>query len=73
MTKVFVWIPVFIGTVVALSLLLTLPVYWIVNSLFQPAVLIALFGVSHLTIWQALWLNILCTLLFKGSSGVSSK
>ena len=44
------------------------PTLWCVNYLFTASVLMAAFGVPALTFWKALWLNVLCGLLFKGSS-----
>ena len=49
------------------------PTKWIVNYLFTPQVLMSLFGVSQLTFWKALWLNFICSALFKASSTSSTK
>jgi hypothetical protein len=54
--------------IAGLSVLFAFPTMWMVNYLFAPSALIAVFGHAHLTFWNALWLNVLCGLLFKGSS-----
>jgi len=43
------------------------PTKLIVNYLFTPQTLIALFGVAKLNFWKALWLNAICASLFKGT------
>lgn len=53
------------------AVLFTLPVKWIVNYLFTPQTIFALFGVYQLSFWKAMALSVLCTWLFKG--GASSK
>jgi len=50
-----------------LSALLAYPVKWIINYLFTPGVLLALFGVAKMTFWRAFWLSYLCSVLFKSS------
>jgi len=40
--------------VASVSILFALPTFWIVNWLFAPSALIAVFGVSKITLWQAL-------------------
>lgn len=69
----------FIGLVVigfvlvtGLSLLFAFPTMWLVNYLFTPNVILAIFGVTALTFWKAYWLSVLCSMLFK-SVGASSK
>ncbi len=62
---------VFLVVVVALSLLMAWPIMLITNYLFTTAVLVAVFG-GPLTLWKALLLNILMSLLF-GSANTSSK
>ena len=51
--------------VILIAVMLTLPVMWLTNYLFTPAVIYALFGVAKLTFWKALALSTLCSFLFK--------
>lgn len=62
-----------IFVVAALALFMALPVMWIVNYLFTPAVLASVFGVHVIGFWQAFWLNFLCGALFRNSSSASEK
>jgi hypothetical protein len=57
--------------IAALSLLMALPVMWLVNYLFTPQILLTVFGVSQITFWQALALNVLTGTLFKSSTSSS--
>ena len=50
-----------------LALVLGLPVMWLWNSTVPE-----LFGLTTITFWQAVRLNILCAILFKGASTSSS-
>jgi hypothetical protein len=59
-------------TVALLSVLGAYPTKWLVNYLFTPSVLVALFG-GPLTFWKALALNYVSSLLFKGTTTVKSK
>jgi len=61
-----------VALIVVIAVVIALPVMLIVNYLFAPAVLTAVFGVSQLTFWKAFWLAILTGLLFK-SSNTSTK
>ena len=61
---------VIVVTVVVLfvyAMLFAFPVMWLWNWLMPY-----LFGLNTITVWQALGLNLLCGLLFRGSS-VSKK
>lgn len=49
------------------ALVLGLPVMWLWNSTMPE-----LFSVTTITFWQAVRLNILCGLLFKGTSASSN-
>jgi hypothetical protein len=60
----------FVGLIIFLAVLFAFPTMWIVNCLFTPATLMALFGVAKLTFFKALMLNTICATLFQsGSSG----
>lgn len=57
-------------TLLVISLLCALGAYptkWIVNYLFTPATVLALFG-GPLTTVKAFWLNYVCASLFKSSN-----
>jgi hypothetical protein len=58
-----------VGLLVALglSLLVSLPVYWLWNWLMPE-----IFGLKVITFWQSLGLSLLCSLLFKNSSSSSN-
>ena len=58
----------FLVFMVLVGLLTGFPIKWMVNYLFTPATLTALFGVAQLTFWKAFWLAFLCLALFKSSS-----
>jgi hypothetical protein len=49
----------------------TFPVKWLINYMFTPTFLLAVFGVAKFTFWRAYSLMFLCNLLFKFT--VSSK
>ena len=57
---------------IVLGVLFAWPTKWLVNYLFTPSVLKALFGVPHVDLWRAFALDVLCCTLFKGSA-VTSK
>jgi hypothetical protein len=59
--------------VIGIATLGAYPTKWVVNYLFTPGVLIALFGISQLTFWKALALNFIAASLFKGANGRSTK
>ncbi len=48
------------------------PTKWMVNYVFSPSALMAVFGVSQLTFWKAFWLGWLCAGLIRNSSGGST-
>jgi len=56
-----------VAAAVFLSLLLGLPVMWLWNSTVPE-----IFGLGTIGFWQAVRLNILCAILFKGASASSS-
>lgn len=56
-------IVVFIATILGLSCLMALPTMWLWDYLMPT-----LFGLSTITFWQALALNVLCGILFKPST-----
>jgi hypothetical protein len=49
--------------IVCMVLLMTLPTYWLWNWLMPT-----IFGLNTITLWQALGLNILCSILFKSTN-----
>jgi len=51
-----------------ISLLLGWPTMWLLNYLFNPSLLTAVFGISQITFWKAFWFNILIGLLFRSST-----
>jgi hypothetical protein len=57
-----------LGLAVATALLYSLPVMWLWNA-FAPDI----FGVRPLTWAQALWLSLLCGLLFGTTSSTTTK
>jgi NhaP-type Na+/H+ and K+/H+ antiporter len=62
-----------VGFVLVIGLLIGYPVMWMVNYLFTPTALIAVFGVPKLSFWQAFTLSLLASTLFSRSSTSSSK
>ena len=56
-------IVVFIGIIFGLALILALPTMWLWNWLMP-----AIFGLTKITFWQALGINLLSSILFKSSS-----
>jgi hypothetical protein len=59
--------------VVAIVLVIvTWPLMLLINWLFAPSLLLAIFGVSHLGFWQTWALMFICSVLF-GKSTSSSK
>jgi len=59
--------------VAVLAIVMAYPTMWLVNYTFSPTALMAVFGMSALNFWHALWLNVLCGLLFKSTSTSSTK
>jgi hypothetical protein len=49
---------------VAVALLLNFPVMWLMNCVFAPSALMAVFGVAHMTFWKTFafsaFLGLLC-------------
>ena len=70
------------GAVVAVAAIIVLvaivlviiawPLMLLINWLFAPSFLLAIFGVSHLSFWQTWALMFICSVLF-GKSTSSSK
>jgi hypothetical protein len=58
-------IALFLGTIAIIVVLLGYPVMLLWNWLMPK-----LFGLSEVTFWQAIGLNILCTILFRPSINV---
>jgi hypothetical protein len=57
-----------IGLIIGLALLLAFPTMWIVNYLFAPSALMAVFGVAKFGLIRALIFNIFTGLVFKSYS-----
>ena len=57
-----------IGIVIATAIILAWPTQWLWNN----ALVGAIDGAKVIGLWQALGINILCNLLFKGNSSRSS-
>lgn len=58
-------------SVLVLALLMAYPTKWLVNYIFTDGVRLAIFGVAKIGVWQALALNYMCGILFKGTSASS--
>lgn len=74
MDKILIGILAFIGLLVLIAvvgLLLAFPVMWLVNWLFVPSLLLAVFGTAQLTFWKAYGLLVLSGLLFKSTNSSS--
>jgi hypothetical protein len=54
-----------------ITILITWPVMALINWLFLPSVLIALFGVAKLGFWQTWALLFICASLFKSTPSTS--
>lgn len=70
MEKVFTaigYVVSMVGLVVLLSFLFAFPTKWLVNYLFSSVALTWIFGVTKITVWQGLWINVLSSTLFKSS------
>jgi hypothetical protein len=59
-----------LATVAVIALVMAFPTMWMMNYLLTPHVLLTVFGVSQITFWKALWLNVLIGFFF--SAGKSS-
>jgi len=58
--------------ILVIGLVAAWPVMWIVNYLFAPSALLAVFGTPTLGYWKAYWLFFFFGLAFKSSSSSSS-
>ena len=56
--------------VAGLSVLMAFPSKWLINYLFTSQLLLFVFGVSKVTVWQALAVNLLTGGIFRGTSSV---
>jgi hypothetical protein len=54
--------------VAIVCLLMGYPTMWLMNYLFAPTALQAVFGIAQMTFWKAFWLNILAGILIKSTS-----
>ena len=59
--------------IIAFALLMAWPLMLLINYVFAPNVLWALFGVSQITFWKTVALSIVTGSLFKSDSTSSSK
>jgi len=56
-----------LGLIAIVAAIMAIPTMFLVNYLFSDTTLNTVFGVPFFDFWKALWLNILCGLLFKTS------
>jgi hypothetical protein len=68
MNKTIEAIALFFGTIAIIVVLLGYPVMLLWNWLMPE-----LFGLSEVTFWQAIGLNILCTILFRPSINIKKQ
>ena len=68
MNKTIEAIALFLGTIAIVVVLLGYPVMLLWNWLMPE-----LFGLSEVTFWQAIGLNILCTILFRPSINIKKQ
>jgi hypothetical protein len=68
MNKTIEAIALFIGTIAIIIVLLGYPVMLLWNWLIPE-----IFGLSEITFWQAIGLNILCTILFRPSINIKKQ
>ena len=68
MNKTIEAIALFLGTIAIIVVLLGYPVMLLWNWLMPE-----LFGLSEVTFWQAIGLNILCTILFRPSISIKKQ
>lgn len=54
--------------ILVIAAVLAFPIMWLVNYLFTPTLLSAIFGTAQIDFWQALCLSLLCASLFKSRS-----
>lgn len=73
--KVVLGVLAFLGVLVmfaVLSVLGAYPTKWIVNYLFSPSLLFAVFGVARIGFFKAFALNLFSALLIKSTCNVKS-
>ena len=63
----------FAAIVFVVALVLAYPTMWLVNYLFAPSALVAVFGTAAIGFWKAFWLNFFFGVAFKSSASSSSK
>ncbi len=68
MNKTIEAIALFLGTIAIIVVLLGYPVMLLWNWLMPE-----LFGLSEVTFWQAIGLNILCTILFRPTISIKKQ
>ena len=66
MEKVLAAVGLLVATIIVVTFIITLPVYWLWNWLMPE-----LFGLHTLTFWQALGVALLSSCLFKSTSSSS--
>jgi hypothetical protein len=68
MKDVTVIVLAIVGLIAIIAFLMMFPTYWLWNWLMPT-----IFGLKEITLWQALGLNLLSTILFKNTSSSSKK
>lgn len=63
----------FLIALALIIIIITWPVMWLINWLFLPSFLLAIFGVAKLGFWQTWALLFICSALFKSAPSVSHK
>ena len=66
--RMIVALALFLVVLVALGLLLGYPVMWMMNYLFAPGALMAVFGIPQMTFWKAFWFGVVVGALVKSIS-----
>jgi len=60
-----------VAAITGLAVIMAFPTKWVVNYLFAPSAITAVFGTAQLSVWQSLALNFICATLFKVSASKS--
>jgi hypothetical protein len=50
---------VFVGIVLIIAVLVAFPIMWLMNYVFAPSLMLAVFGVGKMTFWRALAFSVL--------------
>lgn len=76
MEELITGLGLFVGVLVIAGLvagIFALPVMWLLNYVFAPSVLLAVFGVAKIGFWKALGVSTLSALLFKSYNDTKKK